>query len=515
MLLQRKPNLKDKPFLVLQKPSHKDLKSMKDMLAGGIMSCQSQRIGALCDLVNQHEQGLKVITTDAKKLSDAWEELFAAIVEEGSRRVTRYNAKNYNNVKEKFDAIDSADPIKKALLAVHTEDYVKEIISACVTAGGGNYELNQDVSINNGTFEVLIRDLATTIENFNKSQCLFSLGLPTHHAFTNEASGFCIFNKVAILIEYFKQPEVIICGLDVNADNGIRQVFEKSVIHAKKVLHLDCFDSRVYPCQKLTALKKKQFDVSKGLDTDYQYVPFDLSSNARRQHKIHPVILVILEQIQKRVFAAKSGVAIYLALGWDSHVEETADCGKKISDNEFLNAAESKQTRFNDADFEHFYQQLSQMMKDKKVTIYIGLEGGYTPEVNAKQLKIVINTFCKKDHQLNKENLVEDQKSDNKNKIEEQKISSNHHKKRSRTKDVALNEIKVQISDEEVTDGKTLKKLKTEKSFSERDTQTDSNPDTMQKAPTAFFKTKKEEDKKLKPVYCLRSRVVFGKNLNH
>lgn len=121
-----------------------------------------------------------------------------------------------------FTKIPKKDTLLNALLAVHTSEYLQQIIINCLQAQHKGWkQLNSDIVITPRTLEVLIKDIAMTL--FHSGKVHFSFGLPTHHAYSDEGSGFCILNKTAILLKYTQcqQQEPlkhIIVGTDVNRD---------------------------------------------------------------------------------------------------------------------------------------------------------------------------------------------------------------------------------------------------------------------------------------------------------
>ncbi|WP_241972213.1 hypothetical protein [Legionella cherrii] len=87
---------------------------------------------------------------------------------------------------------------------MHTSEYLQQIIRDCIQAQAKGWkQLNSDILITPGTFEVLIKDISMTL--FHSKKVHFSFGLPTHHAFADEGSGFCILNKSAVLLKHMQR----------------------------------------------------------------------------------------------------------------------------------------------------------------------------------------------------------------------------------------------------------------------------------------------------------------------
>ncbi|STX51772.1 acetylpolyamine aminohydolase [Legionella busanensis] len=376
---------------IVQIPSDTDFVTYRGMCAAAEKKTQDQqqRISKIIDVVKRHNFTLKP-TSDA--MLKNWKGLFASITEHNSR------AKNL------FDEIDPNDPIKRALLATHSADYIKSIIDKCVNSDEDSDEEDTDIHINNQTFKVLIKDIATTIEGFKQHHnMIFGIGLPTHHAYREKAAGFCIFNKVAVLIHYFGHVNNVICGLDVNEDDGLRNTLSTSNFSkSRTILHLDSYDSRVYP---YSASGNVKYD--KVINEQYIYLPLQLDDpNYVRENSrdLHPIMEDLLTQIEQACQNNPRDTAIYLVLGWDSHGKEKAGCSKDIyrginkttKEFEYRNIydQEIKEQRFNDGDFEHFYKQLREVINKYKIPfVYVSLEGGYTEAVNKKQTEMLIKTL--------------------------------------------------------------------------------------------------------------------------
>lgn len=84
---------------------------------------------------------------------------------------------------------------------------------------------------------------------------------------------------------------------------------------------------------------------------------------------------------------------IFLPTGWDSHEDETAYCGKYIT-NRMMSKLEAQKQRFSDADMTRFYEKIFALYQDNKKSIagiYWGLEGGYHRPMYEKQITLLMN----------------------------------------------------------------------------------------------------------------------------
>ena len=193
----------------------------------------------------------------------------------------------------------------------------------------------------------------------------FSITLPCHHAHYDHAEGFCILNTVKILSafdQYLAESAddsgqgitKIIIGIDVNRDDGLSDSWWHND-SCKLYRHIDIFDSRVYPVwlgpqdlkgyldklilEPTDAKRRDKVSVSQeqkwasgikySLDTN-EYMAIDLAKMQRgfgptrdNPDNIHKAIITAIEKIKDEIqnsIDKKRKAAIYIPMGWDSHV---------------------------------------------------------------------------------------------------------------------------------------------------------------------------------------------------
>ncbi|AUH70721.1 acetylpolyamine aminohydrolase [Legionella sainthelensi] len=387
----------------IQIPSLSDIEQMHGMPAGAEED-QFNRLKHMTQLIieiGDKDSALSVMNTDQVKLPRCWSQLFAAIYKGDAQAALRCFAK-----------IPREDTILNAVLTVHSPEYLQHIIMDCIQAQPkGQKQLNSDIVITPKTLEVLIKDIAMTLEHSGKIH--FSFGLPTHHAYGSEGSGFCILNKTAIVLKHVqslhREPmKHIIVGTDVNRDDGLCHILMNSATDMD-ICHIDVFDSRVYPQQDNSFInklfKKKGKDEGQEIHSwtkgDLQYFAVDLSATLRRPGTVHPALIFALEEIESQIETAKEKgqkIALFLPTGWDSHEAETAYCGKFV-DGKLMSKAEAKKTRFNEADLTYFYENLFQIVQESKEHIervYWGLEGGYDRSMYEQQIHLLMTLISNK-----------------------------------------------------------------------------------------------------------------------
>jgi len=401
--LPQKSKTTDAPACIVQIPAKRDVDRMEDMPAGS-KECQARRIKNMVSII-ERTPDINLRTTMDEALAKYWEALFSAI-----------NQPNHRNklatVLALFHQIPDDDPVLKALLAIHPPKYIEQLILSCLSAEEESIEVIEDIKVNLATFEILIRDLATSLLHLNKIH--FSFGLPTHHAFSETASGFCLINKTAVLIKYrIDQHENliknIIIGTDINRDNGLNQIVMEHLSDSD-ICHIDIFDAKVYPHEDHLDIEKelRKLGVARGIlirgddlgkgvkhwqKNRAHYIAVDLDSTVRPEtDTIHPALVFALttlqEQVTQAILAGKK-IAIFLPTGWDSHEDETAYCGKWVNGKK-LSAKESHKKRFSDEDLDYFTTALFKLYhnnEDHIAGMYWGLEGGYDVKMYRQQLR--------------------------------------------------------------------------------------------------------------------------------
>ncbi len=386
----------------IQIPSAKDIEQMHHMPAGADED-QLKRLKHMVRVIEDSQStdsSLPVVTTDVVALPTHWNQLFTAMKKGGAEAPLTLFAQFPEN-----------DEILRALLAVHTQEYLQKLITYCIQAQQKGWkQLSPDILITPGAFEVLIKDIAMTLFHFGKVH--FSFGLPSHHAFRDEGSGFCILNKSAILIKYLqslssKPLKHIIVGTDVNRDNGLCDVLWNSASDMD-ICHVDVFDSRVYPQQDdafiTEAFQKSGEDIGQKIHMwqrgNLEYYAVDLSLTLRKPGLVHPALVFAIEKIEEQIEQAKTNhqkVALFLPTGWDSHEEETAYCGKYV-DGDLMGIAEARKTRFNSKDLTYFYESIFKLYQENKdyiEKIYWGLEGGYDRKMYEQQIQLLMSLILK------------------------------------------------------------------------------------------------------------------------
>ena len=161
---------------LIQIPSPLQLTQMKGMCAGGQES-QAQRLKhmvAVIDNVRQKHPSLPLVTTNDIQLATYWQDLFSAIDQGNATDAMRI-----------LRTIAGTDWLVQAITSVHSVNYLTKLIQNCILAQKtGTKRVGPDLTVTPKTFEVLIKDLVTTLSH--RTPLYFSFGLPSHHAFNEE-----------------------------------------------------------------------------------------------------------------------------------------------------------------------------------------------------------------------------------------------------------------------------------------------------------------------------------------
>lgn len=108
---------------------------------------------------------------------------------------------------------------------VHTEKYIEHVRATC-QAGA---DLDRDTVTSAGSFEAALRAVGATIMASETND--FALVRPPgHHAYPSHASGFCLFNNIAIASQKLANEgkRVFLFDFDGHLGDGTSHIFEES-----------------------------------------------------------------------------------------------------------------------------------------------------------------------------------------------------------------------------------------------------------------------------------------------
>ncbi|PIU56332.1 MAG: histone deacetylase, partial [Chloroflexi bacterium CG07_land_8_20_14_0_80_45_17] len=152
--------------------------------------------------------------------------------------------------KEKLTCLPPHPASIEELEMVHAPEYISQIKSRAADGGGW---LDADTVMCPKSYEVALYAVGgglTGVEAVMKGEVDSVVALvrpPGHHALSNRAMGFCIFNNVAIAAKYalanFNLSRVLIVDFDVHHGNGTQNTFYAD----SKVLYFSTHEYPFYP----------------------------------------------------------------------------------------------------------------------------------------------------------------------------------------------------------------------------------------------------------------------------
>jgi acetoin utilization deacetylase AcuC-like enzyme len=149
-----------------------------------------------------------------------------------------------------FERVQSPAIQRDLLTAVHPAAYV-ERIEALARRGGGHLDL--DTVISEGSFEAALhaaggaRELVDLLLDGSVPTGFSAHRPPGHHALSDRAMGFCLFNSVAVAAQHALGARglerVMIFDWDVHHGNGTNDIFHAS----DQLLFVSIHQSPLYP----------------------------------------------------------------------------------------------------------------------------------------------------------------------------------------------------------------------------------------------------------------------------
>jgi acetoin utilization deacetylase AcuC-like enzyme len=155
-----------------------------------------------------------------------------------------------------FDALERRSPPlgdTAHIARVHPESYIEMIQSTAGAAGDQPAKVDPDTSVVQGSWKATLRGVGANVEAVNLvmsgevDNAFCAVRPPGHHAETERAMGFCLFNNVAIAARYamakYDLKRVAIVDFDVHHGNGTQEIFERD----PNVLFVSSHQMPLYP----------------------------------------------------------------------------------------------------------------------------------------------------------------------------------------------------------------------------------------------------------------------------
>lgn len=145
-------------------------------------------------------------------------------------------------VKEtKLNGVNGIENGEKYLELVHDKNYIEKVKKICED-GGGMFDL--DTVVSSGSYKSAVYAVGATVMASEIGG--FALVRPPgHHAYSNKAGGFCIFNNIAIAVAKLVKEgkKVMIFDFDGHLGDGTEYFFYNS----NKVLYMSLHQYPAYP----------------------------------------------------------------------------------------------------------------------------------------------------------------------------------------------------------------------------------------------------------------------------
>lgn len=253
--------------------------------------------------------------------------------------------------------------------------YSKKYIESIKEASKQSMSLDPDTVTCQKSYEVACYAVGATIQAAEKGD--FALVRPPgHHASSNQAMGFCIFNNIAIATKHLvnKGKKVFILDFDCHYGNGTAEIFYKT----NKVLYLSTHQFPYYPgngyIDEIGEGEGKGFNI---------HMPLP----ARTGDDIYLEALNLFIPIVKKQFKPH---IVAVSAGFDAHKSDPVG-GLNFS--------------------LHAYHETGKLLRKNFRNIFAVLEGGYNPSSLAKCIMAFNNGVNGKEAKLDEDTTKTDDDS--------------------------------------------------------------------------------------------------------
>ena len=171
-------------------------------------------------------------------------------VENSQRLAVAMSYLKETGIKERLTCLPPRPALLDELEMVHTPEYISHVKSKAEEGGGW---LDPETVMSPKSYEAAVYavgGLLVAVEAVMKDEVDNAFAMvrpPGHHAISNRAMGFCIFNNVAVAAKFalskFSLNHVLIVDFDVHHGNGTQDTFYTD----PKVLYFSAHQYPFYP----------------------------------------------------------------------------------------------------------------------------------------------------------------------------------------------------------------------------------------------------------------------------
>lgn len=150
-----------------------------------------------------------------------------------------------------LDRVEAPRASREQLLRVHSTGHVRRILDEAPAEG--LRQLDEDTRMSPGSAEAALRAAGAATAAVDAvigghcERAFCAVRPPGHHATTDQAMGFCLFNNIAVAAAHALTAHglkrVAIADFDVHHGNGTQAIFE----HDSRVLFVSSHQSPLYP----------------------------------------------------------------------------------------------------------------------------------------------------------------------------------------------------------------------------------------------------------------------------
>jgi acetoin utilization deacetylase AcuC-like enzyme len=253
------------------------------------------------------------------------------------------------------------------ILRVHTPQHVNFIKEFC--AKGGGY-IDYDTYANPSSYDVAllaaggaITASKTVVNGKNNEKWAYSICRPPgHHANSDNAMGFCLFNNIAVAVQYVREKmgikRILIFDFDVHFGNGTSEIF----YHDPDILYISIHqDPR-------TIFPGKGFIEELGVGNGIGYtinIPMAPKSN-------NSDYIWILKEILENIIDEFQPQLLFADAGFDAHHDDPLSSCQVDED---------------------FYSWIGEYLMELQGSLVLFLEGGYNLKALGQSNLALINSL--------------------------------------------------------------------------------------------------------------------------